>query len=73
MNNLEDILVKLYEKKLHLDSNFIEGKKKEKLEGYVDVIEEARKQVIKYKDPKLEELFKKYFYDLLISIHLFHY
>ena len=57
-NDWLDALVKLYEKKLYLGTNMMKGSKREKMEGYLEVLEQARQEVMGKKDKKLEELLK---------------
>ena len=61
-----DSLVKLYEKKLHLGTDMMRGSKREKMEGYLTVLEDARQQVIEAHDTNLENILKQFYYDLYV-------
>ena len=59
-------IAKLYEDKLKLGTNIMRGSKKDKVLGYLKVIEEARQQIINNPNKELEKLYKQYFYDLYV-------
>ncbi len=61
-----DIIVKLYEKPLKLDTNMLRGTKKEKAKSYIEILEEARQRVMVSKDKELEKLFRDFYYDLYV-------
>ena len=65
-NNWLNAIVKLYEKQLMLDKNIMSGTKKEKVENYLEVLEQARQEVIKSGSVELENLFKNFYYDLYV-------
>ena len=47
-----DVLVKINEDILFLDTDMMSGKKKEKLLNYIKVLEEARNKVVSSNNPK---------------------
>lgn len=61
-----DIIVKLYEQKLGLKNNMLKGSKRDKVSGYLDVLEEARKRVMETKDEHLEKLYKQFYHDIFV-------
>ena len=65
-NKMLDIIVKLYEKKLKLDTDMLRGSKKDKARSYIEVIEDARRKVMESKNKELEKLFKEFYYDLYV-------
>ena len=66
MDKWLDMIVKLYENKLKLGSDIMQGSKREKVSSYLDVLESARQKVIKSKDKELEILLKSFYYDLYV-------
>ena len=62
-----DVLVKINEDILFLDTDMMSGKKKEKLLNYIKVLEEARNKVVSSNNPKLECIYKEYYYDLFVN------
>ena len=61
-----DVIAKLYEQKLGLKTNMMKGSKRDKVLGYLNVLEEARQRVIETKNPKLEALYKQFYHDLFV-------
>ena len=61
-----DAIVKLYEKKLKLNTDMMRGTKREKAKGYIEVLEEARQEVMKSNNKELEQLFKNFYHDMYV-------
>ncbi len=65
-NRMLDIIVQLYKKKLRFDSKLLGMTERENAKSYIDVLENARQEVMKTKNKELEKLYKEFFYDLYV-------
>ena len=61
-----DAIVKLYEKRLKLNTDMMKGTKREKAKGYIEVLEEARQEVMRSNNKELEQLFKNFYHDMYV-------
>ena len=61
-----DAIVKLYEKRLKLNTDMMRGTKREKAKGYIEVLEEARQEVMRSNNKELEQLFKNFYHDMYV-------
>ena len=60
-----DVIVKLYEQPLRLNK-ISTGTKRDNADSYLEVLENARREVMESKNPELEELLKQFYYDLYV-------